>query len=1203
MAGARFPTKRKKSRKRFVLVENLKILFASPDIMRYECQLKTSLQARQATSTNRHWNKFSSTRTNTQLAPKMSSSSEGSTYSVTTLATNRDIDSNFMMVDSEDKENHPRREDRADEYDTAVLRALTENAYVKKVNSQLITKLHTITSDSSVATDASGFKSSRRTEDKIVTFAKLEALENKQRSMDEMVTALRESLDVACRERDDANAKVAALLFAVEEPVNLVNDVWERNAARSWEKKYNESSKQLVEVMYERDRLKIKYDEMQGMKGVETVFISRKKEDWETRSEELAKQLDQVTFERNCLRDEISRLGFEKEDSEKFVAEKVSMEKVIANLTKQVDGHLVTERSMQSKIDSLQSTVAAIKLAKNVEVEYLRQELASASASLVDITSQKDCLAIEQASLKEQTLALQVDITEMQASREHEVRSLQDELQTAQASLSNANAQARKHSVEFEALNTQIKITNESLNATRVENHKMSEDLRTHRATWTQSLSDWKKRLDCVEANNESLACERDDLKLDNCTLQHQLQNLQSYVSEITAYQEHQVETAENSIEVVSSTYVQHAEKQYLLKERNELMSKNDALKQKNETLQRQLFEVTAGGDSASEAFKRLIGGLRMQLGEQEKIAEISTQQLQDFKVEASREQGQLKSKIVLLEDDLLRSQQKEEKLRIDNQSSTEEQEQLKSKIAVLEIQLLQSEQKEYRLRSALSSLEGRIAELSAHSEQEHAGFEADRKSLSLALDANMEKANLEQERLKSKITSLEEELHQSKQEEERLQSFVVSMDKRRAEALASLESEKAGLESQIKSLSMTVDAVKEMANREQAQLHSKVEILEEDLRKAMLNSISDANRDRDQAMSKVEGLSDELKSTAIALSQVQEFISKDKMQAEETQQQLRSLEAEKKLLEEKIVSVKNDADNMNKQLEFSRQEAEGFRRKWESSESVAESMTNRCFLIEAEVEASKLVVLQLNEKLVSSESLTKAAEDQCDQLRSCIAELSTKCDEADALMNALQLETQRSIASCRQEEERNNSKIHSLENMIASLTAEYKAFKVEAEAAAVAQLRSCEAKLASLCAGDGNNCDQSQEYTFDDMIARLAQEHSILAEKYTSTAKQLDAAQKKISALELAITTLRKVHEAFKLEADATATTQMKSYEASLESIQNELSNKVNELELAQNEKVALKQEVCMLSTQASKFKLQNKGLLKAMDQLTKHM
>ena len=64
---------------------------------------------------------------------------------MTTLASTRDIEA--RMSDTEDKENQLCREDRAEEYDQAVRRALTENAYVKKVNSQLSAKLNTLAAD------------------------------------------------------------------------------------------------------------------------------------------------------------------------------------------------------------------------------------------------------------------------------------------------------------------------------------------------------------------------------------------------------------------------------------------------------------------------------------------------------------------------------------------------------------------------------------------------------------------------------------------------------------------------------------------------------------------------------------------------------------------------------------------------------------------------------------------------------------------------------------------------------------------------------------------------------------------------------------------------------------------------------------------------------------------------------------------------
>ncbi len=1091
------------------------------------------------------------------------------------------------MSDTEDKENQLCREDRAEEYDQAVRRALTENAYVKKVNSQLIAKLNTMAADPTNATDASDFKTSRRADDKIVTLAKLEALESKQRSMDEMVTALRESLDNACRERDDANAKVAALLLAAEEPVALVNNVWERTAAGNWEQKYTESSKKLVEVMYERDRLKIKCDEMQGMKGVETVFISKKKDDWETKSEELAKQLNQVTFERNCLREDISRkveeLLAEKEDAENLVAEKASMENVIADLTEKVDGHSVTKSSMQLMIDSLQYKVAAIKLAKDVEVGNLRQELESTTASLVETTSQKDYLSIEHSSLKQRILALEVEATEVRESHEREVRRLQAELATVQASLSDADSNSRK-------LSADLKLAIESLNAMREENHNMSDEM--------QSVSDFKRRLDSAETNYECLASERDDLKLENSTLQHQIQNLQSYLSEITGCH-HRVENAENSIEIVSSNLMQQAENEYLSKERDELMSKNNALQQKNETLQKKLCEITAAEDSASEAFRRLIGGLHVQLAEKDEIAETLKVKLHDFREEACRERDQLKSKISLLETALLQSQQNEECLRSGMELTNEEQEQLKSRIAVLETKLLESGQEADRLRSAMALLETTLAKARAQSEQERADFEAHRNSSNLTRDAMMEDANLEKEELKSKIASLEAELLRSKQEEETLQSEITSMNKSHAEVQANTS----GLKSQVKSLSLIIDTMKDTATREQDELKTKIQTLEEELRQSMLNKISDAKRDRDQAMSKVEGLSDELKSTALALTQVQEFISKDKLQAAETQQQLRSLEAEKILMEASILSIRVERDEIIQQLELSRQDADDFKRRWESSELTVNSMTTRCEMVESEIMASKQVVLELNDKLESSESLVKALEYQCDNLRNTIAELSAKSDEADALMKVLQMENQRNVLSCRQQEERSNSEIESLENMVKSLKAGYESFKVEAEAAAAAQMKSCEAKLESLCAQTGSSKRLSKDQTLDDMITLLRQDRSKLDEQSAATAMVLEAAQKKISALELAVASLRDEYDAFRSEAESAAAAQVRSFEAKLEPIQDQLSSTVKELEVTQDEKAVLEQQIGTLSSEVIKFKMQNKGLLKAMDQLTKYM
>jgi chromosome segregation ATPase len=446
----------------------------------------------------------------------------------------------------------------------------------------------------------------------------------------------------------------------------------------------------------------------------------------------------------------------------------------------------------------------------------------------------------------------------------------------------------------------------------------------------------------------------------------------------------------------------------------------------------------------------------------------------------------------------------------------------------------------------------------------------------------------------------------------------------------------------------------------------------------SLRKNISEVTHERELALSKVEELSGELKLTAISLSEVQALISKDQVIAEETQRQLKSLEADKKLLEESILLIRSDKDNIYRQLELSTEEAEVFRSKWEESKSLVESLTNRCERVESEMQASEKAILHLNEKLESfeacakakedlcdqlrnkiadltakygeadelvkalqlenrasesailhlnemlesSESCAKEKEDICDQLRNTIAELTTKYGEADALVKVLQLENHRNIARCKQQDERSNSEILCLENIITSLKKEYDAFKVEAKA----QLRSCEAKLESLCATDDVGSQWSQDRTFDDIVTILRKERFTLIEKLKSTVKQLEAAKKDVSALEIFASSLRREYEAFKVEAEAAAAAKIRSFESKLEQlcsfcgdntfelqakalddmilmIQNELSKKSKELEVAQDEKDILDEQVCILSTEVSKFKLQNKGLLKALDDITKNM
>jgi len=540
--------------------------------------------------------------------------------------------------------------------------------------------------------------------------------------------------------------------------------------------------------------------------------------------------------------------------------------------------------------------------------------------------------------------------------------------------------------------------------------------------------------------------------------------------------------------------------------------------------------------------------------------------------------------------------------------------------------------------RLIINKLEDKIQELGeaktdACRDQEHmrARFEDEIKDFQARIASLTEKSAAEKMNLEEKVQALEtnsetlaekvkeqhEEMNNAIQKAKTTQLFLDASN----EVNASLMDKCHALETEVRKHLEQIGKLTSSIN----EIESSLAVTKEQ-NESLRNDISEAKRERDQAMTKVEGLSKELNLTAIALSEVQELISKDQIQAAETQQQLKSLEAEKQVLEESILSVRSNRDEIILQLECAKQETEDFRRKLESSESLAESMTDRCELVESEVQASKQSVLDLKDKLEASESLAKSMEDKCDQLRSTIAELTSKSNEADALIKVLQLENHRNIARCRQQEERSNSEIMCLENIIKALKSEYEAFKVEAKALATAQLKSCEAKLESLYSVDGNSSPRAQDRTFDDMITILRKDRFLLIEKSRSTAKQLETAQKEISALEHAIASLRKEHETFRVETEVAATSQIRLFEAKLEPlcsfgegcspkmhvktfedmidiIQNELSSAANELELAKDEKLVLDEQVCILSTEVSKFKLQNKGLLKALDDITKNL
>ena len=597
--------------------------------------------------------------------------------------------------------------------------------------------------------------------------------------------------------------------------------------------------------------------------------------------------------------------------------------------------------------------------------------------------------------------------------------------------------------------------------------------------------------------------------------------------------------------------------------------------------------------------------------------------------------------------------------------TSAAEQKQQSFKIASLEAELLQTLNEEERLVEVVKSLERSHAE-------ELARFEEVKIDLECRMHTMAETSASKQEQLRSAIVSLEADLLQVLQEldyaeeekngnqhrthtltetsaAENLQGNVLALKltaksladkaKKRSEEIQSLiqqvgdteirfnvnEAENRSLTIKISSLMMKnndqYDQIVELTTclddetSENANL--KKSLADEKLDNEVLgNRFAGLENERVAAMTKIEELSAELKSTAITLSDVQQLIIADQKQLLQMQDTIRSLEVEKQRDHDALQSITRDRDDNIRKLEFSRQEADDFKCKLESSESLAESITNQCEKFQSLLQASGNEVNYLKKKLEYSERMTKKLENECDNLNRSIIELNTKRNE----------ENQRNILRCRQQHETSQCEIACLENIIASLKKELDAFKSEARTATAAQLKSCEAKLESLCANDEDGTLQRRDRTFDGLILALGKELSRLRGESTSTAKKLAEAQREFSSLESIVTLLKKEHEALRIEARAAVEAQIRSCEAKLAPlcsnggqgalskqcrsfdnmiaiIQEELSSlsiMAKNLDEAQNESAILEQQVRILSSEVSKYKLQNRGMLQALDELT---
>ena len=309
-------------------------------------------------------------------------------------------------------------------------------------------------------------------------------------------------------------------------------------------------------------------------------------------------------------------------------------------------------------------------------------------------------------------------------------------------------------------------------------------------------------------------------------------------------------------------------------------------------------------------------------------------------------------------------------------------------------------------------------------------------------------------------------------------------------------------------------------------------------------NKISELEAANDVQCNRTVQLSADLKSTASTLSDVQLLINSDNKQAQEMRDKIQSLEADNKVLQESMMSLKNERDDIESRLKFSVQEVDDLVYKLESSELLAEFVTNQCEKItvdrenaESELNICRQEANNIQNELNTSQHLAKSMASKCDQLAKERDSIQAKLDASESLARTLATKCDE-LKSCTVKMNTKHDAAEALmEDIITSLKKEYEAFKVESRI--------------------------------------IEKDRSNLLERMKTAETDLKAAVEERNCLENVVVSLKNEYDTFKVAS-------------------------AEELEAAQDENIILGEQVHILSSEVSRYKLQNKGMLQALDEIT---
>jgi len=671
------------------------------------------------------------------------------------------------------------------QYERAIQRSLTESDQLQTINTQLLTKVQTLTNENTIQNDninkltsiCSSLKdliielSSAKEKDVSIANTKLTEMEDQykqiaksekerkdklkklvaaQGSLDNMVNELRASVEVTKKERDELKVKC--------------NELKKEQVAAAI------AETELSTVVPERDSLKLKCNELTVERNeLETKLgeVTTQRNELQDTNTNLTSQYTELQTKYTVSTTKCNDLQIKCDNIEQVLVDKEEEHSVLVSNLHDITSSLTQDNTkLQHGIDILKKDAnewqSKYEHQKELDMELDEIDHVASSIGGSKSTDDEDMLKLqkdkanEELTTKLNTVIEEKDDISIALSKANDkctelTQKLEEEVNAKKATLHKALQ-----------LNSTIDVLTKERDGLATQLNERIVDVATAKEE-AEKLASMTSERDELQAKCSDLTSERDELMSKFSQVTAEFSELTSKCNEIqqqlnTKEEERQklLNISTESDEITTSLSREKLE----LEETIDMLAKDSSSWQAKYNDSQEKLKVC---QSRIEEVKGSIETLKLQLSEKDKASEEISTELQQLYRESDDMSEELTSKIMALETELDQSKNEVEKL-------TGEMTALEDTHRVV-VAGFEDEK---------NAVIAQIEDLTAKVE-----------STSIELNETKETATLERMQLKTKVANLEDDLLQSKEEEERLIQSIKTLESDHEEALKRVQDEK----------------------------------------------------------------------------------------------------------------------------------------------------------------------------------------------------------------------------------------------------------------------------------------------------------------------------------------------------------------------------------------------------------------------------